>query len=50
MAAAIAPTPRMIGVDIWEKMREDEVSEAEDLQRSHHVQPERHNRSVAGNA
>lgn len=38
MAAAIAPTPRMIGVDIWKETREDEVSEEVLLLR--HVQTE----------
>ena len=44
MAAAIAPTPRIIGVDIWEKPREDEVSEAEEVVLWCHVRSERHNR------
>jgi len=46
MAAAIAPTPRMIGVDIWEKTREDEVSGAEEVALLRHVQTERHNRDL----
>jgi len=37
IAAAIAPTPRMIGVDIWEKTRKDEVSEAEEVALLCHV-------------
>ena len=43
MAAAIAPTPRMIGVAIWEKTREDEVSEVEEVLLLGHVRAERHN-------
>lgn len=44
MAAAMAPTPRMIGVDIWEKTWEDEVSGAEEVLLLRHVPPERRNR------
>ena len=44
MAAAIAPTPRMIGVDIWEKTREDEVSGSGGNLAPRHVQTEQHNR------
>jgi hypothetical protein len=47
MAAAIAPTPRMIGVDIWEKTQKDEVSGAEEVALLRHVQPERHSRPTS---